>query len=57
MFPSDQKMDMEHWAEDVDFTPQELRHMRIHDNQIFSVSPKSGTLLPGQEKSVQLSHR
>ncbi|XP_005049550.1 PREDICTED: coiled-coil domain-containing protein 108 isoform X2 [Ficedula albicollis] len=57
LFPSDQKMDMEHWAEDADFTPQELRQMRIHDNQLFSVSPKSGTLLPGQQKSVQLSHR
>ncbi|NXX36820.1 CFA65 protein, partial [Nicator chloris] len=57
LFPSDQKMDVEQWAEDVDFTPQELDQMRIQDNQLFSVSPKSGTLLPGQEKSVQLSHR
>ncbi|XP_068877003.1 cilia- and flagella-associated protein 65 isoform X2 [Aphelocoma coerulescens] len=57
LFPSDQKIDMEHWAEDTDFTPQELHQMRIQDNQLFSVSPKSGTLLPGQEKSVQLSHR
>ncbi|NWI42888.1 CFA65 protein, partial [Picathartes gymnocephalus] len=57
LFPSDQMMDMERWAEDIDFTPQELHQMRIQDNQLFSVSPKSGTLLPGQEKSVQLSHR
>ncbi|NWW67833.1 CFA65 protein, partial [Ifrita kowaldi] len=57
MFPSDQKMDMERWAEDIDFTPQELHQMRIQDNQLFSVSPKSGTLLPGQEEPVQLSHR
>ncbi|NWX56001.1 CFA65 protein, partial [Promerops cafer] len=57
LFPSDQKMDIEHWAEDADLTPQELNQMRIQDNQLFSVSPKSGTLLPGQEKSVQLSHR
>ncbi|XP_074404757.1 cilia- and flagella-associated protein 65 isoform X5 [Zonotrichia albicollis] len=57
LFPSDQKMDIERWAEDVDFTPQELHQMRIQDNQLFSVSPKSGTLLPGQEESVQLSHR
>nr|XP_030133177.3 cilia- and flagella-associated protein 65 isoform X5 [Taeniopygia guttata] len=57
LFPSDQKMDMERWAEDADFTPQELHQMSIQDNQLFSVSPKSGTLLPGQEKSVQLSHR
>ncbi|NXO63631.1 CFA65 protein, partial [Phainopepla nitens] len=57
LFPSDQKMDIERWAEDADFTPQELDQMRIQDNQLFSVSPKSGTLLPGQEESVQLSHR
>ncbi|NXH10513.1 CFA65 protein, partial [Bucco capensis] len=57
LFPSDQKMDMEHWAEDVEFSPQELDQMRIQANQLFSVSPKSGKLLPGQEESVQLSHR
>ncbi|NWH89784.1 CFA65 protein, partial [Aegithalos caudatus] len=57
LFPSDQKMDMEHWAEIADFTPQELHQMRIQDNQLFRVSPKSGTILPGQDKSVQLSHR
>lgn len=57
MFPYDQKMDMEHWAEDAEFSPHELHQMRIQDNQLFSVSPKSGKLLPGQEESVQLSHR
>uniref|UniRef100_A0A8C8AGE9 Cilia and flagella associated protein 65 n=1 Tax=Otus sunia TaxID=257818 RepID=A0A8C8AGE9_9STRI len=57
LFPSDQKMDMEHWAEDAEFSPHELHQMRIQDNQLFSVSPKSGKLLPGQEESVQLTHR
>ncbi|NXW40579.1 CFA65 protein, partial [Nyctiprogne leucopyga] len=57
LFPSDQKMDMEHWAEDAEFSPRELHQIRIEDNQLFSVSPKSGKLLPGQEESVQLSHR
>ncbi|NXK54025.1 CFA65 protein, partial [Chauna torquata] len=57
LFPSDQKMDMEHWAEDAEFSPHELHQMRIQDNQLFSVSPKSGKLLPGQEESVHLSHR
>ncbi|KAM6259969.1 cilia- and flagella-associated protein 65 isoform 4-T4 [Spheniscus humboldti] len=57
LFPSDQKMDVEHWAEDAEFSPHELHQMRIQDNQLFSVSPKSGKLLPGQEESVQLSHR
>ncbi|XP_030310179.1 cilia- and flagella-associated protein 65 [Calypte anna] len=57
LFPSDQKIDMEHWAEDAEFSPQELHQLRIQDNQLFSLSPKSGKLLPGQEESVQLSHR
>ncbi|NXK29229.1 CFA65 protein, partial [Arenaria interpres] len=57
LFPFDQKMDMEHWAENAEFIPHELHQMRIQDNQLFSVSPKSGKLLPGQEESVQLSHR
>uniref|UniRef100_A0A8B9DJ14 Cilia and flagella associated protein 65 n=1 Tax=Anser cygnoides TaxID=8845 RepID=A0A8B9DJ14_ANSCY len=57
LFPSDQKMDMEHWAEDAEFSPRELHQMRIQDNQLFTVSPKSGKLLPGQEECVQLSHR
>ncbi|NWX98190.1 CFA65 protein, partial [Nothoprocta ornata] len=57
LFPSDQKMDMEHWAEDAEFSTRELHQMRIQDNQLFGISPKSGRLLPGQEESVQLSHR
>ncbi|NXD78761.1 CFA65 protein, partial [Halcyon senegalensis] len=57
LFPSDQKMDMEHWAENAELSPHELHQMRIQDNQLFSVSPKSGKLLPGQEEPVQLSHR
>ncbi|NXV75496.1 CFA65 protein, partial [Atlantisia rogersi] len=57
LFPSDQKVDMEHWAEDAEFSPHELHQMRVQDNHLFSVSPKSGKLLPGQEESVQLSHR
>uniref|UniRef100_U3IZB5 Cilia and flagella associated protein 65 n=1 Tax=Anas platyrhynchos platyrhynchos TaxID=8840 RepID=U3IZB5_ANAPP len=57
LFPSDQKMGMEHWAEGAELSPRELHQMRIQDNQLFAVSPKSGKLLPGQEECVQLSHR
>ncbi|KAM6268884.1 cilia- and flagella-associated protein 65 [Porphyrio hochstetteri] len=57
LFPSDQKVDMEHWAKDAEFSPHELHQMRVQDNHLFSVSPKSGKLLPGQEESIQLSHR
>ncbi|XP_039349451.1 cilia- and flagella-associated protein 65 isoform X5 [Mauremys reevesii] len=57
LFPSDQKIDVEHWAENTEFNPSELHQMRVQDNQLFSVSPKSGRLFPGQEQTVQLSHR
>ncbi|XP_074857085.1 cilia- and flagella-associated protein 65 [Carettochelys insculpta] len=57
LFPSDQKIDVEHWAESTEFDPSELHQMRVQDNQLFSVSPKSGQLFPGQEQAVQLAHR
>lgn len=57
LFPADQKIDMEHWAEDVELGPCELHHMRVQDNQLFDVSPRAGHLLPGQEQPVQLTHR
>ncbi|XP_053899197.1 cilia- and flagella-associated protein 65 isoform X2 [Malaclemys terrapin pileata] len=57
LFPSDQKIDVEHWAENTEFNPSELHQMRVQDNQLFSVSPKSGRLFPGQEQTVLLSHR
>ncbi|XP_038277803.2 cilia- and flagella-associated protein 65 isoform X3 [Dermochelys coriacea] len=57
LFPSDQKIDVEHWAEKTEFNPSELHQMRVQENQLFSVSPKSGRLFPEQEQTVQLSHR
>ncbi|XP_077176848.1 cilia- and flagella-associated protein 65 isoform X2 [Paroedura picta] len=57
LFPSDQKIEMEYWAESAEFDPNELHQMRIQDNQLFSICPKAGNLLPGQEQTVHLSHR
>ncbi|XP_044294405.1 cilia- and flagella-associated protein 65 [Varanus komodoensis] len=57
LFPSDQKIDMEYWAESAEFDPNELHQMRIQDNQLFTITPKAGKLLPGQEQILQLSHR
>ncbi|XP_066477298.1 cilia- and flagella-associated protein 65 [Tiliqua scincoides] len=57
LFPCDQKIDMEYWAEATEFDPTELHQMRILDNQLFSVSPKTGKLLPGQEQTISLSYR
>ncbi|XP_063144976.1 cilia- and flagella-associated protein 65 [Candoia aspera] len=57
LFPSDQKIDMEYWAENAEFDPSELHQMRVQDNQLFTISPKTGKLLPGQEQAIHLSYR
>ncbi|KAG8125280.1 hypothetical protein E2320_020475, partial [Naja naja] len=57
LFPSDQKIDMEYWAESTEFDPSELHQMRIQDNQLFTIVPKSGKLPPGQEQIIHLSYR
>ncbi|XP_074047437.1 cilia- and flagella-associated protein 65 isoform X2 [Macrotis lagotis] len=57
LFPSDQQIDLEFWAEKTEFDFSELHQMRVQDNEIFSTTPKSGYLSPGQEQTVELIHR
>uniref|UniRef100_A0A4X2JWM6 Cilia and flagella associated protein 65 n=1 Tax=Vombatus ursinus TaxID=29139 RepID=A0A4X2JWM6_VOMUR len=56
LFPSDQQIDLEFWAERTEFDFAELHQMRVQDNQIFTITPKSGSLCPGQEQTVELTH-
>ncbi|XP_072436052.1 cilia- and flagella-associated protein 65 [Chiloscyllium punctatum] len=57
LFPKDQQLDLEYWAETGEFNPTELHEMRIDDNRLFTVEPKSGCLLPGQRETIQLTYR
>lgn len=57
LLPEDQQIELEYWAESGDFTPSELHLMKIQDHRLFSVSPRSGKLLPGQQKTVQFTYR
>ncbi|XP_063069090.1 cilia- and flagella-associated protein 65 [Engraulis encrasicolus] len=57
LLPEDQQIELEYWAESGDFTPTELHHMRAQDNRLFSVSPRSGTLPPGQQRAVHFTYR
>lgn len=34
-----------------------LSHWQVQENKLFSVSPQSGTLLPGQKRAVYFSYR
>ncbi|XP_004617232.2 cilia- and flagella-associated protein 65 [Sorex araneus] len=56
LFPSDQQIDLEVWAEHGEFSGTELHQMRAQDNGLFSVAPKAGALGPGQEQLVELKY-
>ncbi|XP_072274117.1 cilia- and flagella-associated protein 65 [Pyxicephalus adspersus] len=57
LYPVDQQIELEFWAETWEFDPSEIHQMRIQDNKLFIVNPKSGVLRPGQQQMVQLSYR
>ncbi|XP_052004731.1 cilia- and flagella-associated protein 65 [Xyrauchen texanus] len=57
LFPEDQQIELEYWAENGDFSPSELQLMKIQDHRLFSVSPRSGNLRPGQQRTVHFSYR
>ncbi|XP_067843127.1 cilia- and flagella-associated protein 65 isoform X2 [Heptranchias perlo] len=57
LFPVDQQLDLEYWAETGEFNPTELHEMRIQDNRLFTVEPKSGCLFPGERETIQLTYR
>ncbi|XP_045910743.1 cilia- and flagella-associated protein 65 isoform X2 [Micropterus dolomieu] len=56
LFPEDQQIELEYWAETGEFSSNELYQMKVQDNRLFSISPRSGTLLPGQQRAVQFSY-
>ncbi|XP_040295968.1 cilia- and flagella-associated protein 65 [Bufo bufo] len=57
LFPADQQIELEFWAETWEFDPSEIHQMRIQDNKLFTISPKAGNLKPGQQQAVQLTYR
>ncbi|XP_029968198.1 cilia- and flagella-associated protein 65 [Salarias fasciatus] len=56
LFPEDQQIELEYWAMTGEFSSTELYQMKVQDNQLFSVSPRSATLLPGQKRAVHFSY-
>uniref|UniRef100_A0A671KH62 Coiled-coil domain-containing protein 108-like n=1 Tax=Sinocyclocheilus anshuiensis TaxID=1608454 RepID=A0A671KH62_9TELE len=57
LLPEDQQIELEYWAETGDFSASELHLMKIQDHRLFSISPHSGKLLPGQQRTVQFTYR
>ncbi|XP_043988384.1 cilia- and flagella-associated protein 65 isoform X1 [Gambusia affinis] len=56
LFPEDQEMQLENWAVTGQFSNKELQEMKVQDNQLFRVTPRSGTLLPGQKCPVHFCY-
>ncbi|XP_078535340.1 cilia- and flagella-associated protein 65 [Lissotriton helveticus] len=57
LYPADQQIELEYWAETGEFDPSELHQMRIQDNKLFSVTPRAGKLNPGQQQAVRVMYR
>lgn len=57
LFPSDQQLDLDLWVEQAELNSAELHQMRAEDNCLFFISPKSGSLNPGQEQMVEFKYR
>ncbi|XP_035391658.1 cilia- and flagella-associated protein 65 isoform X1 [Electrophorus electricus] len=57
LFPEDQQIELEYWAESGEFTSTELHQMKVQDNRLFSITPCSGRLNPGQQRAVRFTYR
>lgn len=57
LFPEDQQIELEYWAESGEFTQTELHQMKVQENRLFSISPRTGNLQPGQQRAVQFTYR
>ncbi|KAM9851178.1 cilia- and flagella-associated protein 65 [Aulostomus maculatus] len=55
--PEDQQIELEDWAETGEFTNTELLQIKAQSNHLFTISPRSGTLLSGQQRAVHFSFR
>ncbi|CAJ1071355.1 cilia- and flagella-associated protein 65 isoform X4 [Xyrichtys novacula] len=56
LFPEDQQMELDYWAETGEFSSTELYQMKVQDNQQFNIFPRSGTLFPDQQRAVYFSY-
>ncbi|KAF3842925.1 hypothetical protein F7725_001774 [Dissostichus mawsoni] len=56
LFPEDQQIELEYWAETGEFSSTEMYQMKVQNNKLFSITPRSGTLLPGQQRAVSFTY-
>eukprot|EP00163_Fabomonas_tropica_P000177 TRINITY_DN10121_c0_g1_i2.p1 TRINITY_DN10121_c0_g1~~TRINITY_DN10121_c0_g1_i2.p1 ORF type:complete len:1868 (-),score=465.54 TRINITY_DN10121_c0_g1_i2:72-5675(-) len=54
--PNDIEVLPEHWVDTGEPTEEELQHNMILDSQIFTISPKTGTIAPNELVEVTLTY-
>ncbi len=56
-YPDDLGIEPEHWAEKESPTEEMVKQGFIIDEEIFSVFPRGGDLMPGQRQNLELKYR
>ena len=56
-YPDDLGIEPEHWAEKDSPTEEMVKQGFIIDEEIFSVFPRGGDLMPGQRQNLELKYR
>ncbi|XP_056292370.1 cilia- and flagella-associated protein 65 [Pseudoliparis swirei] len=56
LFPVDQQIELDFWTDTGEFSSTDLYQMKVQDSRLFSISPRSGTLLPGQQRAVHFTY-
>ncbi|KAI8834503.1 hypothetical protein BC829DRAFT_448428 [Chytridium lagenaria] len=56
-FPNDLEVEIENWADPGDYTEEQIHTNLILDNALFTISPKSGVLRPGEFVHIVMSYR
>ena len=56
-FPTDMHLEPEYWADSGSLDEVERHHHDVITNQLFTVSPKTGTLAPGESTSILCSFK
>ncbi|EDV21132.1 uncharacterized protein TRIADDRAFT_60400 [Trichoplax adhaerens] len=57
LFPTDFQLDLEFWAENGDYSRDELYDMHVMDNKLFTITPSKGNLQPDETQVVTFSYR
>lgn len=52
--PNDNEIELEKWADPGDPTPEKAFEKHVLDKKIFTVSPRSGVLKPGEQSEVSV---